>query len=69
MCLTLRGASVQLRYFDEGKRDVFFQAFQQYVPASTLSYDLAAQRLEFTLNIYFSIYPVLPSSSGGQNHR
>ena len=55
---------MQMRYFDEGKRDAFFLTWQQYVPASSLNYDLTTQKLEFSLQVYFAIYPVLPSSSG-----
>ncbi|KAG1671387.1 hypothetical protein FOA52_011884 [Chlamydomonas sp. UWO 241] len=52
-----------LRYFDEGKRDAFFTAWQQFVPASAVSFDLLTLKLEFYLSVYFSVYPVLPSSS------
>eukprot|EP00955_Chlamydomonas_euryale_P071569 361107-Chlamydomonas_euryale.AAC.2 len=36
----------------------------QYVPASAASFDLLTLKLEFYLNVYFAIYPVLPSSAG-----
>ncbi|KXZ42952.1 hypothetical protein GPECTOR_109g195 [Gonium pectorale] len=52
-----------LRKFDEGRRDDFFTLWQQYVPASMLGLDFATQKLEFYLQVYFAIYPALPSSS------
>ncbi|GIL89185.1 hypothetical protein Vretifemale_16989 [Volvox reticuliferus] len=52
-----------MRKFDEGRRDDFFTLWQQYVPASMLGLDFATQKMEFYLQVYFAIYPVLPSSS------
>ncbi|GAX80752.1 hypothetical protein CEUSTIGMA_g8187.t1 [Chlamydomonas eustigma] len=52
-----------IRYFEEGKRDAFLQTWQQYIPNSSVNYDLITQKLEFNLQVYLSIYPVLPSSS------
>ncbi|GLC64972.1 LisH domain-containing protein armc9 [Pleodorina starrii] len=52
-----------MRKFDEGRRDDFFILWQQYVPASMLGLDFATQKMEFYLQVYFAIYPVLPSSS------
>ncbi|KAG2428989.1 hypothetical protein HXX76_011233 [Chlamydomonas incerta] len=52
-----------LRKFDEGRRDDFFLLWQQYVPASQLGFDFETQKREFYLQVYFAIYPVLPSSS------
>ena len=35
----------QMRYFDEGRREPFFSSWQQYVPASSLNYDLMTQKV------------------------
>ena len=56
-----------MRYFDEGKRDSCLSTWQQYVPASAQNFDPTALKLEFSLQVYFSIYPNLPISSGEPN--
>ncbi|GFR46142.1 hypothetical protein Agub_g7668, partial [Astrephomene gubernaculifera] len=52
-----------LRKFDEGRRDEFFALWHQYVPAHLLGEDLDTLKLEFHLQVYFAVYPVLPSSA------
>lgn len=36
---------LQLRKFDEGRRDDFFLLWQQYVPASQLGFDFETQKV------------------------
>ena len=58
---------LQVRFFDEGKRDLWTQVWQQFVPASALNYDPTTLKLEFSIQVYFSIFPSLPCSSGGES--
>ena len=48
-----------MRYFDEGKRDAFFSAWQMYVPASQLLVDLETQKLEFVMQVFTCMPPFI----------
>lgn len=47
-----------LEFFHEGKGDLFFKLWHDYLPSTVQDTDSVAQKLEFYLNIYFAIYPV-----------
>ena len=43
--------------FNTGNRDNFFQLWNRYVPIMIRQEDLICQKLEFYLQIYFSVFP------------
>jgi LisH domain-containing protein ARMC9 len=47
-----------IQLFCQGQRKEFFRRWLQNIPASLLTEDLSAQKLEFELNIHFAIYPL-----------
>ena len=50
--------SQMLELYHEGKGDLFFKLWKEYLPPAVRDSDSVAQKLEFYLNIYFAIYPV-----------
>ncbi|GFO05722.1 lish domain-containing protein armc9, partial [Plakobranchus ocellatus] len=67
--------SQMLEFYHEGKGDLFFKLWNEYLPPNIKDEDSVSQKLEFYLNIYFAIYPIKynqpPRSSGadGKNIR
>jgi hypothetical protein len=53
-----------MRCFEDGLRDEFFRLYERYMPQQFRESDLAAQKIEFWLNVYFAVFPALPSSAG-----
>ena len=49
--------------FNAGKRDNFFLLWNRNVPIMLRQEDLICQKLEFYLQIYFSVYPAFMGSS------
>ncbi len=58
----LKNEMIQL--FCHGQRKEFFRRWLQNIPSSFVNEDVAAQKLEFQLNIHFAIYPL---RKGGNN--
>ena len=44
--------------FECGERAAFFDLWNQNVPRETLEQDPVCQSLEFSLSVYFAIYPI-----------
>ena len=55
-----------MRCFEEGLRDEFFRLYERYMPQQYRVVDLDAQKVEFWLQVYFAVFPALPSSAGKQ---
>jgi hypothetical protein len=49
---------------EEGLRDEFFRLYERYMPEEFRVVDSDAQKVEFWLQIYFAVFPSLPSSVG-----
>ncbi|XP_059167158.1 lisH domain-containing protein ARMC9-like [Physella acuta] len=47
-----------LEFFHEGKGDLFFKLWRDYLPSNVKNEDSVSKKLEFYLNIYFAIYPI-----------
>ncbi|XP_070206973.1 lisH domain-containing protein ARMC9-like isoform X2 [Littorina saxatilis] len=47
-----------IEFFHEGKGDMFFKLWQDYLPPAVQNSDQVAQKLEFYLKIYFTVYPI-----------
>ncbi|BFZ23969.1 hypothetical protein BsWGS_27008 [Bradybaena similaris] len=47
-----------LEFLNEGRGDLFFKLWNEYLPAQVKDEDSVSQKLEFYLQIYFAIYPV-----------
>ncbi|CAL1530183.1 unnamed protein product [Lymnaea stagnalis] len=47
-----------LEFYHEGKGDLFFKLWREYLPPTVKDEDSVSQKLEFYLNIYFAIYPI-----------
>mmetsp|Transcript_25630 Transcript_25630/g.71669 ORF Transcript_25630/g.71669 Transcript_25630/m.71669 type:complete len:917 (-) Transcript_25630:266-3016(-) len=52
-----------LERFDAGRREEFFAIWERYIPAELLASDSDTAKLEFYLQIYFAVFPVLASNS------
>lgn len=50
--------SQMLEFYHEGKGDLFFKLWNEYLPPNIRDEDSVSQKLEFYLNIYFAIYPI-----------
>ena len=48
--------------FEDGDRDNFFRVYDRCIPEQYRATDLDAQKVDFWLQIYFAIYPALPSA-------
>ena len=44
--------------FDCGEREAFFDVWEELVPAEVRSSDVTARDLEFSLCVYFALYPM-----------
>ena len=49
--------------FNAGKRENFFTLWNRHIPASLRTSDLLTKKLEFYLQIYFSVYPAFMSTA------
>ncbi|RUS90213.1 hypothetical protein EGW08_001994 [Elysia chlorotica] len=47
-----------MEFYHEGKGDLFFKLWNDYLPPNVKDEDSVAQKLEFYLNIYFAVYPI-----------
>ena len=47
-----------MEFFHEGKGDMFFKLWREYLPPAVQDSDQVAQKLEFYLSIYFTVYPI-----------
>ena len=54
----------QMALFEEGDRENFFRVYDTFVPEQFRVMDLDAQKVEFWLQIYFAVFPALPSAFG-----
>ena len=52
--------------FNAGKRDNFFILWNRHVPIMLRQEDLLTQKLEFYLQIYFSVYPAFMGNASQQ---
>ena len=50
--------------FNSGKREHFFMLWNRHVPILVRQEDIICQKLEFYLQIYFSVYPAFMSDAG-----
>ena len=50
--------------FNSGKREHFFILWNRHVPILIRQEDIICQKLEFYLQIYFSVYPAFMSDAG-----
>lgn len=58
-----------MRCFEDGLRDEFFRLYERYMPEQYRVVDLDARKVEFWLQIYFAVFPALPSSAGKRGAR
>uniref|UniRef100_A0A0B7BQE6 LisH domain-containing protein ARMC9 n=1 Tax=Arion vulgaris TaxID=1028688 RepID=A0A0B7BQE6_9EUPU len=47
-----------LEFLNEGRGDLFFKLWNEYLPKDVKDDDSISQKLNFYLNIYFAVYPV-----------
>lgn len=47
-----------MEFYHEGKGDLFFKLWKEYLPKDIQDSDQVCQKLEFYLNIHFTIYPI-----------
>jgi len=52
--------------FNKGNREAFFILWNRHVPIMLRQEDLLTQKLEFYLQIYFSVYPAFMGNVGQQ---
>jgi len=52
--------------FNSGKRENFFLLWSRHVPIMLRQEDLICQKLEFYLQIYFSVYPAFMGTNNQQ---
>lgn len=50
-----------------GKRDIFFKLWNWYVPVDIWEGELNALKTEFYIQIYFTVYPIHPSTGWASN--
>ncbi|KAL8583522.1 hypothetical protein ACOMHN_054838 [Nucella lapillus] len=50
--------SQMMEFFHEGKGDMFFKLWREYLPRNIQDGDQVAQKLEFYLNVFFAVYPI-----------
>ena len=53
--------------FNAGKRENFFTLWNRHLPIMLRQEDLICQKLEFYLQIYFSVYPAFMGTANAAN--